>query len=194
MVYAATQWPTNAHMIKDCARLGYLRRDWLTLDPTYGLGNFWTEWRPDVGKFIYDDKYTLDGADFRHMHWNDGFFDAVVYDPPYKLNGTPSPEERRYGVEVPTRWQDRILLMQQGQKECARVLKPGGILLSKCMDQVVSGKVRWQTDIMTMQAKADGLVKIDRLDFMTNPRPQPHARQMHARRNYSTMLVFQKKG
>lgn len=194
VIYAAQHWPTNAHMMVDVARLGYLRREWFTLDPTYGLGNFWTRWSPYRHNFVYADKYTLDGHDFRDLPWQDGTFDAVVFDPPYKLNGTPSPEEVRYGVEVPTRWQDRILLMQQGQKECARVLKRGGYLLTKCQDQVVSGKVVWQTDIMTMQAKADGLVKVDRLDFLTNPRPQPHSRQVHARRNYSTLLVFQKKG
>ncbi len=46
VIYAAQKWPTNAHMIVDAARLGYLRKDWWTLDPTYGLGNFWTLWQP----------------------------------------------------------------------------------------------------------------------------------------------------
>ena len=124
-------------MIVDCVRLGYLRSDWFTLDPTYGLGNFWTLWKPNADKFIYDDKYTLDGRDFRNLPWGSGTFDAVVYDPPYKLNGTPSAEEIRYGVEVPTRWQDRIKLMTDGLVECVRVLKTKGFLLVKCMDQVV---------------------------------------------------------
>lgn len=35
-------WANNAELIADCARLGYLRSDWLTLDPTYGNGRFWT--------------------------------------------------------------------------------------------------------------------------------------------------------
>lgn len=192
VIYAAQKWPSNAHMIVDCVRLGYLKSDWFTLDPTYGLGNFWTLWKPNPDKFIYDDKYTLDGHDFRNLPWEDGTFDAVVFDPPYKLNGTPSPEEKRYGVEVPTRWQDRLLLMVQGLRECSRVLKPKGYLLVKCMDQVVSGKVVWQTDVMTRQATLDRLTKVDRLDFLTDPRPQPHTRQLHARRNYSSLLVFKK--
>ena len=196
VIYAATYWPTNAHMIVDVARLGYLRSHWLTLDPTYGLGNFWTIWRPN--NLVKTDLYTADGVevapqDFTRMAGvPDNWFDAVVFDPPYKLNGTPSAADKAYGVNTPTRWQDRITLMQKGQKECARVLKPGGYLLTKCQDQVVSGKKVWQTDIMTAQAIQDGLVKVDRLDFLTNPRPQPHDRQVHARQNYSTLLIFRK--
>lgn len=192
IIYAAHPWPTNAHLIADVAKLGYLNYDWFTLDPTYGKGNFWSVWRPNPEKFIYDDKYTRNGHDFRDLPWLNGTFDAVVFDPPYKLNGTPSHPDKAYGVHIATRWQDRIDLMKRGQKECARVLKPGGYLLSKCQDQVVSGKVVWQTDIMTAQGIHDGLVKVDRLDILTRPRPQPHARQMHARRNYSTLLVFRK--
>lgn len=191
VIYAAQHWPTNAHMIADCVRLGYLRSEREILDPTYGQGTFWKVWRPP--KLTGADANQFGGFDFRDMPWDDGSYDAVVYDPPYKLNGIPTPGvDTRYGVGESTRWQDRIKLMQQGQKECARVLKPGGYLLTKCQDQVVSGKVVWQTDIMTAQAVHDGLVKVDRLDFLTNPRPQPHSRQVHARRNYSTLLVFQK--
>lgn len=192
VIYAAKHWPTNAHMIADCVRLGYLRSEWEILDPTYGQGNFWTQWRPPL--LTGADANQFGGFDFTDMPWDDESYDAVVYDPPYKLNGTPTVGvDARYGVGESTRWQDRILLMQRGQKECARVLKPGGYLLTKCQDQVVSGKVVWQTDIMTAQATHDGLIKIDRLDFLANPRPQPHTRQVHARRNYSTLLVFQKR-
>lgn len=66
------------------------------------------------------------------------------------------------------------------------------ILIVKCQDQVVSGKVVWQTDIVTYAAGQVGMKKVDRLDFLTDPRPQPHTRQILARRNYSTLLVFQK--
>lgn len=191
VIYAAQHWPTNAELIADCARLGYLRREWWTLDPTYGEGVFWKTWKPY--NLVANDA-ELDQIDFRYMPYPDEAFDAVVFDPPYKLNGTPTAGvDTRYGVGESTCWQDRILLMQQGQKECARVLKPGGYLLTKCQDQVVSGKVVWQTDIMTMQATHDGLIKVDRLDFLTNPRSQPHSRQVHARRNYSSLLIFRKR-
>lgn len=198
VILAAQPWPNNAAMIADCARMGYLRKEWLTLDPTYGKGNFWTEWQPTC--LHKSDKFTCKPGLFRYnddftaLQWSDRSFDAVVFDPPYKFNGTPSSPDIPYGVHEPTRWQDRLQLMKDGVVECARVLKPKGYLLVKCMDQVVSGKVVWQTDHMTATAINAGCVKVDRLDFLTSPRPQPHSRQLHARRNYSTLLIFRKVG
>lgn len=197
IIYAIHPYRSNAELIEAAAKLGYLHEDWITLDPTFGLGNFWSEWAP---KYLIKSDIQATGQggvfgwDFRNLPVRDGEYDAVVFDPPYKLNGTPTAGvDNRYGVGSSTRWQDRIELMKRGQKECARVLKPGGYLLTKCQDQVVSGRVVWQTDIMTAQAIHDGLVKVDRLDILTTPRPQPHSRQVHARRNSSHLLVFRKK-
>jgi hypothetical protein len=45
-VAAAKRWPTNAHLIADVARLGYL--DGRVIDVTYGEhGGFWKVWRPE---------------------------------------------------------------------------------------------------------------------------------------------------
>ena len=185
----------NAGLIEACASLGYLHADDLTLDATWGLGKFWTRCRPDrlVG---CDLKPTGDvRADFRRLPFAPFTFDVVVFDPPYKLNGTPALDEMdvRYGVNVPARWQDRMRLILDGLVECARLVRPGGRLLVKCQDQVVSGAVRWQTDEITMRLDDDRWVKIDRLD-MESYRPQPSGRrQVHARRNHSTLLVFQRR-
>ncbi len=189
IIYSAYPYKSNAELIEACAKLGYLRREWRTLDPTFGNGTFWKAWRPVV---LIGTDLSL-GIDFQKLPWDDDGFDVVVFDPPYKLNGTPTAGvDSRYGVGKASSWQDRISLMQRGQKECARVLKKGGYLLTKCQDQVVSGRKVWQTDIMTAQAAHDGLTKVDRLDMLTTPRPQPHSRQVHSRTNYSTMLVFRK--
>lgn len=192
VIYSAQYWPTNADMIADVARLGYLRSDWLTLDATFGEGVFWRKWQPR--KFVSLDKFTpaMVRGDFTCLPFRDNQFEAVIDDPPYKFNGTPSPFERRYGVHLPTRWQDRLSLIIASVGECARVVAQNGYLLVKCMDQVVSGKVVWQTDHVTRAAMAAGMKKVDRLDFLVNPREQPHSRQIHARRNYSSLLIFAK--
>jgi len=194
-VMAIGNWTDNGALIADCARLGYLRPEWRTLDPTYGYGTFWQKWRPDnlVATDLDPAKsQTGDSVDFTALPWPDRHFDAVVFDPPYKLTGNPADTggiDERYGVHVYTDWRDRMDLCRRGITECARVLGDG-YLLVKCQDQVCSGKVRWQTIDFTNHAATLGLGLVDRFDFLSY-RPQPAGRrQVHARRNASTLLVF----
>jgi SAM-dependent methyltransferase len=190
---ATARWATNAHLIADVAALGYLRPTDLVLDPTYGLGNWWARWKPD--RLVTSDLRpgAQLRADFRRLPFAAGTFDAVTFDPPFKLNGTPSGAvDARYGVDEPSTWQDRMALIGAGLDECARVLRPGGRLLLKCQDQVVSSHVRWQTIAFTNHATGLGLDLVDRFDLLGG-RPQPAGRrQVHARRNSSTLLVFEK--
>lgn len=198
-VLAATAWRTNGELIAEVARLGYLHHDWPTLDPTYGRGTWWSVFRPlQLVAHDIDPAKAPDGlsTDFRQLPHRDGAFAVVAYDPPYKLNGTPTHEvDDRYGVAGPyTSRDDRHQLMLDGATECARVLAPDGILLWKCQDQVNGGHVRWQTDMATTHAHELGLVKVDAF-LMLGHRPQPEGRrQVHARRNYSSLLVLKKQG
>lgn len=106
-VLAAQRWQTNAHLLADAARLGYL--DGRVLDATYGPhGGFWKVWRPD--DLTTSDRYAAAhvAADFRVLPFRDQAFDAVVFDPPYKLSGTPAlgQFDERYGI-------DRVLTLTQ---------------------------------------------------------------------------------
>ena len=193
-VMAVDSYKTNADLIVACATLGYLRKEWPTLDPTYGHGTFWKLWRPDVLRaHDLDPAKAPDGAqDASALPYPDQSFACVVLDGPYKLNGTPDVTvDQRYGVHEPTRWQDRMDLLVRMTREAARVVDCG-YLLVKCQDQVCSGKVRWQTTVLTETAEACGLGLVDRLDMLSY-RPQPDGvRQVTARRNTSTMLVFRR--
>lgn len=199
IVYAATAWPSNAELIADVARLGYLHQSWPTLDTTYGRGTFWKVWRPDR---LVTHNYRRDGVDFRHLPHPDGSFLAVVIDAPFKLNGrSTAAVDARYGVDEWASWRERHLLIKSGMTECTRVLAPKGHLLVKCQDQVCGGKVRWQglefANHGTLNLKLD---LVDRFDLLTRGRSQPERRrtdgkpsiQGHARRNGSTLLVFRK--
>jgi hypothetical protein len=196
-VLAFGDWATNAELIGDCVRLGYLRAEWRTLDPTFGLGTFWKQWWPDdlVACDLDPSKspigYPVDFAQ-PDLPWPDRSFDCVVIDGPYKLNGTPDETvDERYGIHVPTRWQDRMALLRRMLDQGARLLGDH-YLLFKCQDQVCSGKVRWQTDEFTDHARSLGLRKVDRFDYRTW-RPQPTGRrQVHAARNTSQLLVFKR--
>jgi hypothetical protein len=85
VVLAATRWRTNADLIADCARLGYL--DGHVLDPTYGKGNWWTKWRPEKFTTHDLDPTKGDGVDFRALPEPDGTFDSVAFDPGYVSPG-----------------------------------------------------------------------------------------------------------
>lgn len=187
-VMAAGDWRTNGEMIADVARLGYIKGK--VLDTTYGQGAFWHPWMP-----LYLDGPRDPSWDFTDMaRYEADYFDTVVFDPPYRLNGSPDlgDFDRRYGIDTRSTWQDRMELIFAGERECIRVLRRGGYLLIKCQDQVCSGQVRWQTDMVTTVATDLGLRKVDLFHFASY-RGQPSGRrQVHARRNYSSLIVFLK--
>ena len=191
-ILAAHRWVTNSALIADVAMLGYL--DGTVLDVTFGHeGGFWKCWRPE--SLTTSDLYApADHAwDYTDLPCADASFDAVVFDPDYKLNGTPAlPEQdRRYGVDIPKNRKERMGDIRAGALEGFRVCRTH--LLVKCQDQVEGGKVRWQTIMVTEAIEAVGGRLVDRFEFLTTPRPQPGDRvQRTARRNYSTLLVFKK--
>lgn len=196
-IMAIDSWATNAHLIADCHALGYIHKHDYVLDCTHGYGAFWTVWKP--AQFLFhrtdiDPEKSPDdpnGVDFRKMPHDDQSFDVVVYDPPYTFRGTSSLEsDERYGVHINERWQDRWELIFDGLTECCRVAKRR--VLMKCQASVVSGKVRWQDVEAIEVAERNGFGLRDRFEFLSY-RKQPSGRsQQHARRNASTLLVFER--
>jgi hypothetical protein len=195
-------WKNNAELIADVAKLGYLSGR--VLDPTWGLGNFWTVYRPK--KLVAHDLYTLDGVSVYDLsdHHRLASFDSVIVDPPYRLNGKPDPAfDGRYGTQKRMSVAQRMELVL----DCAHIAAcfSRRYALVKCMDQVVSGNVRWQTREVTEVMENRGFVLVDRFD-MLGGRPQPErtrkgpndtripSPQQHANRNASTLLVFELKG
>jgi tRNA G10 N-methylase Trm11 len=197
IVLAANRWVGNAELIEDCARLGYLHKEWLTLDPTYGRGVWWKNWRPD--NLVTHDLHTLDDVDFRDLPEPDSHFDAVAYDPPYvcvggrTTTGIPDMHDRFGLTAAPRTPADLQELINAGLDEMYRVLKPKGFLLTKCQDYISSGKLWIGTHHTLTHALGLGFTLFDRLEHIGNPRPQPpRPRQVHARRNLSTLFVFRK--
>lgn len=196
IIYAADFWRTNAELIADVAKLGYLKKEWRTLDPTYGNGTWWKLWRPD--DLVAPDGYP-DTFDFRDTHFTDNAFDAVAFDPPYvsvggRATSTIEGYHQRYGIDVaPNSPAGVQSVINDGLKEMQRVVKPNGIILCKCQDYISSGKLWLGTHHTLTWALAIGLKVEDRIEHLSQPRPQPdHVRQVHARRNLSTLFVFRK--
>lgn len=198
-VKAFDRYATNAGLVEAAARLGYLHTHRPTLDATWGQGTFWDEFRPErlvaLDHVLWKVRGTKRGVagDFTALPFPDRAFWATVFDGPYKLNGTPDEAvDARYGVHVPRTWQERIELLEAGVRECGRVTSH--VLLVKCMDQVSSGRVRWQTRLLEAKAVDVGFRLEDEL-YIEGGRPQPGGRrQVHARRNYSTLQVYVRAG
>lgn len=188
----------NAQLMRDCRDLGYL--DGKVFDATYGKGRFWNLWAPP--QLTTNDAY-VPGCDysfnFKHIGLPTSSFDTVVFDPPYKLNGTstglgPSAADDDYGVGGQyVTVADKMGLIVDGAAECSRIASR--YLLVKCQDQVVSGRVVWQTMSISsylMFGRPElGVSLVDML-HVQGYRKQPEGRrQLHARRDYSTLLVFE---
>jgi len=192
---AATAWVSNADMIRACAGVGYLRSEWLTVDPTYGRGAWWRIWRPDD---LVEHDLAIDGVDFRQLPESDDHFDAAVYDPPYVSTGGRDSSTivdrhgARYGmVDVPRTPEETQALIDSGLKEVMRVTR--GFILVKCQDYVSSHALWLGTYHTTAAALGMGLEVYDRLEYISGVRAQPSGRrQEHAQRNSSTLLVLRK--
>jgi tRNA G10 N-methylase Trm11 len=194
LVLAATRWRSNAELIADCARLGYLREGDRTLDPTFGRGTWWKAWRP--AELVAHD-LAIDGVDFRDLPYADATFDAVAFDPPYVCVGgrttSTMPEfQRRFGLAEAPRT-PRLLqdLIDLGLAEMRRVVRPRGVVLVKCADYITGGRLWLGTHHTLSRSLELGFDVVDRLEHVGNARPQPkRSSQQHARRNLSTLFVL----
>jgi hypothetical protein len=191
-ILAADTWRTNAELMLACRDLGYLRDDWWTLDPTYGGGKWWTLWKPDL-------LTSPSGHDFCKLAYPNNTFDAAVFDPPYVSTGgrrtsTIVDFNQRYGlVDAPRTPLDLHTQNAKGLAELYRVVKPSAYVLVKCMNYISSGKFQPGVHWMCLSAWTIGFTQVDEFQHIGRPRPQPtRPKQVHARNNYSTLLVFQK--
>lgn len=184
-VLAAKVHSTNASLIADVARLGWLHKDLRTLDPTYGKsGAWWKTWRPD--DLVWRNR-KVDGSDFTAMEFDDRSFPQIAYDPPYVAPGGRKTTgmakmHSDYGMDdtppTPALLQD---LINAGLDEVWRVLEPrpsgeapGGIALVKCQNYVWSGSLFLGAHLTMAHAIEIGFEIVDEFIHVDDaPRPQP---------------------
>lgn len=218
LVLGAKRWRTNGDLIADVARL-YIRPDDIVIDMTYGRGKWWTVYRHDPARFqglvwAQDQTRPLVAPDpvraiddFRHLSgWDSGFADVVCFDPPYvaiggRATSTIDDFNGRYGlVKVPKTPTGLHGYNMRGLAEAARICKLRGKILVKCKDYISSGELQPVRYWTVNDANAyHGLRLIDEFEHVTGTGPQPRTnldgterQQVHARRNNSVLLVFER--
>lgn len=194
----------NSDLIAHIAPL-WLPPEALVVDVTYGRGKFWDVYKPP--RFIAHDLYTLDGVDFRDLPEEKDAVDVIVMDPSYVSPGGRTTSGAKF-ADMAERYamhgtaKDPVAqwrIIADGIEHCASKLAPDGVLLLKAMNYVWSGKVQWCVRWAFAWLEEVGLTVEDEIIHVGGTGPQPKTnrdgtprRQVHARRNHSTLIVARK--
>jgi hypothetical protein len=178
-------------------------------DVTYGGGVFWR----DVPKGKYRLKATdiADGVDCRKLPYDFESLDCVVLDPPYmegfyRRDGTQRAGSGTHAAFADfysngdedcngPKWHQAVLdLYFKAGKEAYRVLRPNGIFIVKCQDEVSANR-QWLTHVELINEFA-GLRFYAKDLFVVIRENRPGIsrlkKQVHARKNHSYFLIFVK--
>jgi hypothetical protein len=194
---AVSDWPSNGHLIEAVAtELGYLKSTDLVLDVTYGRGNWWTRWQPEQ---LRTHDLAIDGVDFRRLPERSASVDVVAFDPPYVPQGGTTHQETsefrdRFGLNgAPKKRLELSELILDGLQECARVVRPGGVILMKCQPFQSGKHFHHMPAIVIGYAEVLELRLIDELVHRRTTGPSSAKRFHHARQNRSHLLVFRRR-
>jgi len=202
LIFSAHQG-TNDEVFPQVLAL-YVPKGSTVADVTYGKGVFWKK----VEKGDYEVKATdlKNGIDCSKLPYAAGSIDCVVFDPPYMHTpgGTAHQNHQNFenyyannDAEHTTRkYHEAVLdLYFRGAMEALRVLKPNGIFIVKCQDEVCANKQRLtHVEIVNELTSTNGFIVEDLFVLVRTSRPGVSRilKQNHARKNHSYFLVFRK--
>lgn len=176
----------------------YLPNGGRIADPTYGHGIFWR--KVDLERWTCQRSDLVEGTDLRATPHADRSLDGWVIDPPYMHNpgrrksGMPRDFYRNTDVKMGIR--ELLDLYRAGFEEARRCLKPKGVLITKCQDQISGGKQHFiHVDLCIILRE----LQFEELDlFVVRPRRKPFmdprwGKQKHARKDHSYFLVHKRR-
>jgi len=192
-------------------------------DVTFGKGTFWKKVPEGDYELLASDLSAKpsggelwpirvsDGVDLRDLPYDDESIDCVVLDPPYMEGlyrntadhlaggGTHGAFREAYSNGLETKngpkWHDAVTDMYlRGGREAYRVLKPKGVLIVKCQDEVSANRQRLTHVEIIADYEEIGFYTKDIFVLVRTNRPGVSRikKQVHARKNHSFFLVFQK--
>jgi hypothetical protein len=183
----------------------YVPKGSIVADVTYGQGVFWKNVAPT--DYVVKTTDLKNGIDCRELPYQDNSMNCVVFDPPYMhtpggtahnghqnfenyyRNNRANNEDKKYHEAV-------LDLYFKGSREAYRVLRPKGILIIKCQDEVCANKQRLTHVEIIVELQRMGFMVEDMFVLMRTNRPGVSRilKQCHARKNHSYFLVFRKNG
>lgn len=181
-------------------------------DVTWGKGVFWQNVPRRCYNLLATDLKT--GVDCRQLPYPDSSVECVVLDPPYMEGlfrqstnqmagaGSHGAFRQNYSNGLPTdgsgpKWHAAVLdLYFAAGREALRVLKPEGVLIVKCQDEVSANKQCLTHVELINEFDSYGFYCKDLFVVVRTNRPVVSRlkKQEHARKNHSYFLVFIKTG
>ena len=173
-------------------------------DVTYGKGVFWK--KVPKGMYALKKSDLSTGIDCRDLPYQSESIDCIVFDPPYMHTpgGTAHTNHQNYEgyyrnnkTQSEKKYHEAVLdLYFSAAKEAFRVLKPGGIYIVKCQDEVCALRQRFTHVEIINELTTYGFVPEDLFVVTRKGKPGVSVmlRQLHARKNHSYFLVFYKPG
>jgi hypothetical protein len=192
---------TNADVFPYVLSL-YVPRGSKVADVTYGTGIFWKQVPPEAYEVLATD--LAQGVDARGLPYSDASLDCVVFDPPYMHTpgGTAHVNHGKYEeyyrnnrASSDKKYHEAVLDLYFGAaREAYRVLRPDGIYIVKCADEICSRRLRLThveiiNHLETCRFIAEDLFIVVRLN---RPGVSRMLAQAHTKKNHSYFLVFRK--
>lgn len=187
----------------------HVPRGAVVADVTFGKGIFWKHVPRDHYRLLPSD-ITI-GVDCRNLPYADESIDCVVLDPPYmeglfrrteaQLAGSGSYAAFRAtysngeAVARGPKYHQAVLdLYFKAGREAYRVLRPQGVLIVKCQDEVSANRQHLTHVEIINDYQSIGFYAKDLFVLVRPNRPAVSRmkKQVHARKNHSYFIVFVK--